>query len=35
LFGTFREAEEFAAQCGFPANHEQQLAAMLLFRDRY
>jgi sterol desaturase/sphingolipid hydroxylase (fatty acid hydroxylase superfamily) len=35
LFGTFREAEGFASRCGFPANHEQQLAAMLIFRDRY
>lgn len=35
LFGTFRETEEFADQSGFPANHEQQLAAVLLFQDRY
>lgn len=35
LFGTFREAEEFAPQCGFPANHEIELGKMLLFRDSY
>lgn len=35
LFGTFREADKFAAQCGFPEQHQRQLAAMLMFRDRY
>lgn len=35
LFGTFREAEEFAPQCGFPDDHETRLADMLLFRDSY
>lgn len=35
LFGTFRETDEFAAECGFPASHERQLGAMLLFEDRY
>jgi sterol desaturase/sphingolipid hydroxylase (fatty acid hydroxylase superfamily) len=35
LFGTFREAEEFAPQCGFPNGHEKQLGDMLLFRDSY
>jgi sterol desaturase/sphingolipid hydroxylase (fatty acid hydroxylase superfamily) len=33
LFGTFREAEEFAAQCGYGEGREQQLAEMLMFRD--
>jgi sterol desaturase/sphingolipid hydroxylase (fatty acid hydroxylase superfamily) len=35
LFGTFRETDEFAAQCGFPDGHERQLGDMLLFHDRY
>jgi sterol desaturase/sphingolipid hydroxylase (fatty acid hydroxylase superfamily) len=35
LFGTFREADEFADQCGFPENHEQRLGEMLIFRDAY
>ena len=35
LFGTFRETEEFAAQCGFPKDHEKNLGDMLVFRDSY
>lgn len=35
LFGTFREAEEFAERCGFPEDHEQRLVQMLAFRDAY
>jgi sterol desaturase/sphingolipid hydroxylase (fatty acid hydroxylase superfamily) len=35
LFGTFRDAEEFAPQCGFPEGHESHLGEMLLFRDCY
>jgi sterol desaturase/sphingolipid hydroxylase (fatty acid hydroxylase superfamily) len=35
LFGTFREAEDFAPHCGFPDNHESKLAAMLVFEDVY
>ncbi len=35
LFGTFREAEEFAPQCGFPKGHEKHLGRMLLFGDGY
>lgn len=35
IFGTFRETDEFAVQCGFPFQHERYLSAMLLFRDRY
>lgn len=35
LFGTFREAEEFAPKCGFPNDHERRLGRMLLFRDSY
>ncbi len=35
LFGTFREAEDFAPACGFPSRHETALADMLLFQDRY
>lgn len=35
LFGTFREADDFAPQCGFPSDHERRLGQMLLFRDSY
>jgi sterol desaturase/sphingolipid hydroxylase (fatty acid hydroxylase superfamily) len=35
LFGTFREAEEFAPKCGFPNGHEKNLGRMLIFRDSY
>jgi sterol desaturase/sphingolipid hydroxylase (fatty acid hydroxylase superfamily) len=35
LFGTFREADNFAPQCGFPEGHEKFLGRMLLFRDSY
>lgn len=35
IFGTFREAEDFASQCGFPAGHERNLKGMLGFRDEY
>ncbi len=35
LFGTFRDTEEFAGRCGFPEDHEQKLAQMLVFRDVY
>jgi sterol desaturase/sphingolipid hydroxylase (fatty acid hydroxylase superfamily) len=34
LFGTFRETDEFAPQCGFPSSHELGLGRMLLFRER-
>jgi len=35
LFGTFREAGDFAPRCGFPDNHERKLGAMLMFKDVY
>ena len=35
LFGTFRETDGFAAQCGFPDGHERNLCEMLVFRDEY
>ncbi len=35
LFGTFREAEQFAPHCGFPGRGEARLADMLRFRDVY
>lgn len=35
LFGTFREAEDFAPQCGFPDGHEKHLGRMLAFHDEY
>lgn len=33
IFGTFREADSFARQCGFSEPKEQRLPAMLLMRD--
>jgi sterol desaturase/sphingolipid hydroxylase (fatty acid hydroxylase superfamily) len=35
LFGTFRDADEFAAHCGFPDGHERNLKSMLAFHDSY
>ena len=35
LFGTFREAPDFAEHCGFPGTSEEQLAEMLVFKDVY
>ena len=35
LFGTFRDADDFAQQCGFPDGHERNLGRMLAFRDNY
>jgi sterol desaturase/sphingolipid hydroxylase (fatty acid hydroxylase superfamily) len=35
LFGTYRDADAFAAQCGFPRHNERHLARMLLFQDVY
>jgi sterol desaturase/sphingolipid hydroxylase (fatty acid hydroxylase superfamily) len=35
LFGTFKETDEFAAQCGFPNGHEKNLGRMILFHDNY
>jgi len=35
LFGTFREAENFAARCGFPCRQEEKLLEMLRFKDVY
>ena len=35
LFGTFRETDDFAFQCGFPNEHETQLGGMLFFQDKY
>lgn len=35
LFGTFREADQFADRCGFPEDHEQKLGQMLAFMDVY
>ena len=35
MFGTFREAEDFAPRCGFPGRNEERLKDMLLFRDVY
>lgn len=35
LFGTYRDTDDFAPQCGFPRHNERKLACMLLFRDVY
>lgn len=35
LFGTFRDTDDFALQCGFPDGHERKLRHMLAFRDSY
>jgi len=35
LFGTYRDAERFAAECGFPRHNERHLGRMLLFKDVY
>lgn len=35
LFGTYKDADDFAAQCGFPRHNERHLGKMLAFRDVY
>lgn len=35
LFGTYRDAETFVPQCGFPRHNERHLGRMLRFRDVY
>lgn len=35
LFGTFRDTDKFAAECGFKQGREQRLGDMLLFKDVY
>ena len=35
LFGTYKDADQFAARCGFPRENERHLAEMLVFRDVY
>lgn len=35
LFGTFKDADGFAAHCGFPGQSEEMLGKMLLFEDVY
>ena len=35
LFGTFRETDGFAPQCGSPDAHKRNLGSMLAFRDEY
>jgi len=35
MFGTFKEAPEFAKRCGFPGTAEERLPDMLVFRDVY
>jgi sterol desaturase/sphingolipid hydroxylase (fatty acid hydroxylase superfamily) len=35
LFGTYKDADEFAPACGFPRDNERKLGDMLVFRDVY
>jgi sterol desaturase/sphingolipid hydroxylase (fatty acid hydroxylase superfamily) len=35
LFGTYRDADDFAPQCGFPRHNERHLTHMLAFRNVY
>ena len=35
LFGTYKDADDFAAQCGFPRHNERKLGRMLMFKDVY
>ena len=35
LFGTYRDSDAFAGQCGFPNHNERHLSRMLLFQDVY
>jgi len=35
LFGTFKDTEGFAEQCGFPKENEQKFAKILMFKDVY
>jgi hypothetical protein len=35
LFGTFKETDKFAPQCGFPSGREKNLARMILFHNNY
>lgn len=35
LFGTYKDATEFAPQCGFPRQNEELLGPMLKFEDVY
>jgi len=35
LFGTYKDATDFANRCGFPTGAEEKLGAMLAFKDVY
>ena len=35
MFGTYRDATDFATRCGFPAGAESKLLSMLAFKDVY
>jgi len=35
LFGTYRDADDFVARCGFPRHNERKLVRMLMFRNVY
>jgi sterol desaturase/sphingolipid hydroxylase (fatty acid hydroxylase superfamily) len=33
MFGTFKEADDFAKECGFPNDNERKIWDMLKFKD--
>ena len=35
MFGTFREADDFAEECGFPDDNERKFWEMMKFKDVY
>lgn len=35
LFGTYKDTDEFAPQCGFPNNNERKIWKILAFKDVY
>jgi hypothetical protein len=35
MFGTFKEAEAFAPDCGFPNDNERRIWEMIKFKDVY
>ena len=35
IFGTYKDATEFVARCGFPKGAEKKLISMLVFKDVY
>jgi len=35
MFGTYKDATDFAQRCGFPEGAEEKLGQMLAFKDVY